>query len=208
MATTKPISRAKPKPAPKPQLPAPPRTPAEQALVAGSRAARQSGVMFKEREDGGIEMEGDALVALAKIGNILHTHSPPNVALLLQCSRTLGMSSKASDADAATAMVQGIGPLDHLESILASQMVAVHGAAVTMLNRALLPDQTGDTIDACINRANRLLRTFTEQVRTLKEYRTKGTQKVIVQHVHVAEGGQAVVGGQVGVARGTGEGGT
>jgi hypothetical protein len=47
-------------------------------------------------------------------------------------------------------------------------------------------------------------------VRTLKEYRTKGVQKVIVQHVHITEGGQAIVGGQVDLTRrgGLGEGGT
>ena len=28
----------------------------------------------------------------------------------------------------------------------------------------------------------------------LKEYRSKGEQKMTVQHVHVAEGGQAIVG--------------
>src|SRR5580704_10753592 len=41
---------------------------------------------------------------------------------------------------------------------------------------------------------NKLARTFAAQVSALKEYRSKGEQKMIVQHVHVAEGAQAIVG--------------
>jgi hypothetical protein len=41
---------------------------------------------------------------------------------------------------------------------------------------------------------NKLTRTFTAQVSALKEYRSKGEQKMTVQHNHVAEGGQAIVG--------------
>jgi hypothetical protein len=36
--------------------------------------------------------------------------------------------------------------------------------------------------------------TFAAQVSTLKEYRWNGEQKLTVQHVHVGDGGQAVVG--------------
>jgi hypothetical protein len=41
---------------------------------------------------------------------------------------------------------------------------------------------------------NKLARTFAAQVSALKDYRSKGEQKMTVQHVHVAEGGQAIVG--------------
>jgi hypothetical protein len=44
------------------------------------------------------------------------------------------------------------------------------------------------------NSANKLTRTFAAQVSALKEYRSKGEQKMTVQHVHVAEGAQAIVG--------------
>jgi len=51
------------------------------------------------------------------------------------------------------------------------------------------------------NIANKLLRTFNTQVETLKRYRSKGEQKVMVEHVHVHQGGQAIVGN---VTRGRG----
>ena len=41
---------------------------------------------------------------------------------------------------------------------------------------------------------NKLARTFTTQVEALKRHRTGGQQKVTVEHVHVHEGGQAIVG--------------
>src|SRR5437667_3012401 len=41
---------------------------------------------------------------------------------------------------------------------------------------------------------NKLARTFASQVEALKRYRTKGEQKVTVEHVHLHAGGQAVVG--------------
>jgi hypothetical protein len=41
---------------------------------------------------------------------------------------------------------------------------------------------------------NKLARTFAAQVEALKRYRTGGEQRVIVQHVNVNEGGQAIVG--------------
>ncbi len=41
---------------------------------------------------------------------------------------------------------------------------------------------------------NKLARTFTAQVEALKRYRTGGEQKVTVEHVHVHQGGQAIVG--------------
>ncbi|QYO75075.1 hypothetical protein [Devosia salina] len=43
---------------------------------------------------------------------------------------------------------------------------------------------------------NKLARTFTTQMETLKKFRSKNEQRVVVehQHVHVYPGGQAVVG--------------
>ena len=41
---------------------------------------------------------------------------------------------------------------------------------------------------------NKLTRTFATQMEALKRYRTRGEQKVTLQHVSVAEGGQAIVG--------------
>ena len=44
---------------------------------------------------------------------------------------------------------------------------------------------------------NKLARTFAMQMEALKRYRTGGQQTVVVQHVTVSDGGQAIVGGTV-----------
>jgi hypothetical protein len=45
-----------------------------------------------------------------------------------------------------------------------------------------------------LNYANRLSRTYALHMETLDKHRGKGQQKVTVKHVHVHEGGQAIVG--------------
>jgi hypothetical protein len=51
---------------------------------------------------------------------------------------------------------------------------------------------------------NKLTRTFAAQMSALKDYRSRGEQKMTVQHVHVAEGGQAIVGNVNAPAEGVG----
>ena len=50
------------------------------------------------------------------------------------------------------------------------------------------------TIAAKASAAARLLRTYSTQVEALRRLRNGGSQFVRVEHVHVNEGGQAIVG--------------
>jgi hypothetical protein len=72
-------------------------------------------------------------------------------------------------------------------------MAAVHMASMTFARRLAhvenIPQQ-----DSAQTAFNKLARTFAAQVEALKRYRSGGEQKMTVQHVHVAEGGQAIVG--------------
>ncbi len=97
-------------------------------------------------------------------------------------------------ANRAMALLNGIQPGDEIEAMLGVQMIGVHNAAMDCLRRAQIVGQTFEGEEAYINRANKLLRTFTVQMEALKRYRTGGQQKVVVEHVHVNEGGQAIVG--------------
>jgi hypothetical protein len=45
-----------------------------------------------------------------------------------------------------------------------------------------------------VNRASKLIRTFASQMEALSRYRGKGEQKMVVEHIHVHKGGQAIVG--------------
>jgi hypothetical protein len=60
-------------------------------------------------------------------------------------------------------------------------------------------------IERLLGAFNKLTRTFASQVEALKRYRSGGEQKMTVQHVHVAEGGQAIVGNVNAPTQGVGE---
>ena len=94
----------------------------------------------------------------------------------------------------AMALLNGIQPQDEIEGILAVQMIAVHNMAMETIKRAMITGQTFEGEESYVNYATKMLRTFTTQMEALKKYRTGGYQKVTVEHVHVNEGGQAVVG--------------
>jgi hypothetical protein len=101
------------------------------------------------------------------------------------------------------AIVKGIEPRDQVEAMLAAQMAAVHNATMTFARRLArvenIPQQ-----DSASNAFNKLARTFAAQMEALKRYRSGGEQKMTVQHVHVAEGGQAIVGNVNAPAEGVG----
>jgi hypothetical protein len=98
-----------------------------------------------------------------------------------------------SGANFMLAVIKGIEPRDQIEAMLAAQMAAVHNATMTFARRLahveIVPQQ-----DSAQNAFNKLARTFSAQVEALKRYRSSGEQKMTIQHVHVADGGQAIVG--------------
>ena len=95
--------------------------------------------------------------------------------------------------NAALALVDGIQPENETEALLATQMAATHETAMRMLKRAA---EVSDPrlVQECGTLATKMLRTYAVQMETLSKVRRKGEQKVRVEHVHVHEGGQAIVG--------------
>jgi hypothetical protein len=92
------------------------------------------------------------------------------------------------------AALRGITPRDSLEGMLGVQMVAVHSLAMELIRRAAFSGQTDLGVEVNVNRATKLLRMFTNMTEVLSRYRGKVEQKMTVEHVHVYQGGQAIVG--------------
>jgi hypothetical protein len=92
-----------------------------------------------------------------------------------------------------TSIIAGIKPRDTIESMLAAQMAAVHNATMVFARRLNHVD-TVPQQDSASRAFNQLARTFAAQVEALKRHRNGGNQNVTVKHVHVHEGGQAIVG--------------
>jgi hypothetical protein len=96
---------------------------------------------------------------------------------------------------AAFEMLVELKPANVVEALLTVQMVGVHETALMFLKHATREEQTFAGRDANTFRATRLLRLFIEQLEAMARLKGKaGQQKVTVEHVHVYQGGQAIVG--------------
>jgi hypothetical protein len=93
----------------------------------------------------------------------------------------------------------GIAPRNTKEGMLAAQMLATHNVALEQLRNAQLPGQPLEMAQVRMNSALRLMRLFIDQMEMLA--RLQGNlvqQKVVVEHINVEAGGQAIVGAVAG----------
>lgn len=104
-----------------------------------------------------------------------------------------GKPLSQTTVNAALAIVAAAAPTDEMEALLAVQMFATHDLSMEMMRRA---KQSSDlrSLAEYGTLATKLSRTMTAQIEALGKLRRGGEQTVRVEHVHVYEGGQAVVG--------------
>jgi hypothetical protein len=127
-----------------------------------------------------------------------------NDLLQIAMADSTGKKSPQGSVSAGTlnAMVQAVAafdPADELEGMIAIQAAAFH--RITMDSLARAQRQSNVQIRATnLGHANKCARTFAALVETLNRHRGKiTTQRVVVENVNVAAGGQAVVGAVAGV---------
>jgi hypothetical protein len=127
-------------------------------------------------------------------------HDEWNQALCNQVLNAAKYANNATPEDKAKqyfshlAFLTGVNPQDVIEGMMAAQLFASHAASMECYRRAMLPDQTLEGRTANLVQAAKLTRANASVVEALAKHRNKGTQKVIVEHVHVYAGGQAIVG--------------
>ncbi|HEY4901520.1 MAG TPA: hypothetical protein VIH91_11960 [Terriglobales bacterium] len=131
--------------------------------------------------------------------------------ILIQVADTLSRpkSREAEDdlIEAVSTMAE-MEPQNLTEAMLATQMIAANEAALMFLGRATNENQYPEAIDTNVLRATRLMRLFGEQLEAMQKLKGKsGRQSVRVEHVHVHDGGQAIVGTVTssGTGRGVGD---
>ena len=96
--------------------------------------------------------------------------------------------------NASLAFIEAAKPRDEIECALVIQMACTHSAAMAVLSR-LGGAAGGDrSVVAMASAAARLLRAYATQVEALRRLRNGGSQTLRVEHVHVNEGGQALIG--------------
>ncbi len=113
---------------------------------------------------------------------------------LVRAARLPGSGTSEVGVNAALAFIEGVRPRDEVEAALAVQAACTHAATMSVLSR-FGGDYGGQrTMTAGANAIARLAKAFATQVETLRRLRNGGSQVVRVEHVHVHEGGQAIVG--------------
>jgi hypothetical protein len=187
-------------------------TPLERKAVASYKSREKAlaplPAFVAKTTDGSVRLDldhPDLMTGYAVVAEAIKSNS---LDYFTGCTSALAsLSQKGSEVDARTlnyavAMVAGIEPRDQLESMLATQMAAVHLATMDTARRMAT---TVDLVryEAFDRSFNKLARTFAAQIEALKRYRSKGEQRVIVERVTVEKGGQAIVGN---VEHGNGEG--
>ena len=100
-------------------------------------------------------------------------------------------------------------PENPVEAMIGAQMIAAQAASLDLLRRAWIDEQPFEVRTRYLALADKSARTVAMLAESLAKLRSGGKQTVVVkhQHVHVADGGQAVVAGEISADRGQGGGG-
>ena len=109
--------------------------------------------------------------------------------------RTRFLTEHGADVAAmALDAVNTIQAENSLEKMLAHQLAAAHKATMEMIGSVVAHSRDAATQNRRLNAAARCMSVYQQGLLTLKKLRLGGHQRISVQHVHVSEGGQAIVG--------------
>lgn len=115
--------------------------------------------------------------------------------ILNQVGATLPCKDTEKAFNFIASFMHGVKPGDETEGILVAQMAGTHNLIMKCLKEAVNPGQFPAITNDYTLRACKLMHVFLKQLEVLEKYRGKTShQKVIVEHVHIHQGGQAVVG--------------
>lgn len=127
---------------------------------------------------------------IARVGNVLGAKSAS--AQMTQAEANQHNQERFNDAGV---KMHGLEPEDSMEGMTAAMLVAVQDAVVHLLADATTGAKEYDNRARCAGSADRLISAFVRLADLRTRLRGGGTtQRVTVEHVTVAAGGQAVIG--------------
>jgi hypothetical protein len=109
-------------------------------------------------------------------------------------SRLPGGGISEASVNAVLAFIEGAKPKDEVEAALAIQLACLHAVTMSVLSNLGGAFGSSRNTAATASAVARLQRAFAAQVEVLRRLRQAGSQFVRVEHVHINEGGQAVIG--------------
>lgn len=113
---------------------------------------------------------------------------------LERAARMPGDGGSEMAVNGAIAIIAGFAPKTEVEAALALQAACTHMAAMAVMSRIGGAGGGPQRLPGLASATAKLLRAYCIQVETYRRLRGGGEQNIRVEHVHVHEGGQAIVG--------------
>jgi len=132
----------------------------------------------------------------ARLKKTLGTTSPDFVAATLRqieiASRLPYQGTSEAAVNAALAIIEGAQPRNEIEAVAVIQLACAHAATMQVLSS--LRNTSGRQQAAMASAAAQLIKASAVQMEQLRKLKGGQSQYVRVEHVHVNDGGQAVIG--------------
>lgn len=142
--------------------------------------------------------DGSEKIWWARLKQALGTNSSDfvnaSLAQLTAAARLPGAGICPVAMNAALALIEGQKPKDEVETALAMQMACAHGATMMLLARFAGGGGGDRRVQSLAHATARLMNAFSSAAETLRKLKNGSSQYMRIEHVHVGEGGQAVIG--------------
>jgi hypothetical protein len=134
---------------------------------------------------------------------LVDTLETPNSISVDASEQRMYLASEAGVLQSAVDASETAQAGNSLEKMLTHQLAAGHRAAMRLVARVGSEQLPIIEMARLSNAAARMMQVFQEGLLALQKLRTGGKQTVVVQHVQISEGGQAVIAGSVASGDGT-----
>jgi hypothetical protein len=167
--------------------------------------ARLDAETLVKRPENLVRACGEAIRPEFRLSHIVDTLQEPNMIGVVASEHRLDLAACVGSrvAELAVDAAQSAQAGNSLEKMLCHQMAAIHRAAMKLVARSLDMHEQPVEMARLSNAAARAMQVYQEALLTLQKLRTGGKQTVVVQHVQVSDGGQAVIAGSVAPGGGT-----
>jgi hypothetical protein len=139
------------------------------------------------------DLEGWRTQLLAAFGTSSTTVAGVEMERIARALRQRDGTINPAELDTVIAIVSGQQPKNELEAMVVCQMAVTHALTMRSLGNLNRSNEIQQQDSNALTIA-RLTKAFASQVDALAKLRRGGEQRVVVEHVHVYPGGQAIVG--------------
>jgi len=161
--------------------------------------ARKDAETLVKPPDDLVQACGEAIRPNFRLPHMVDTLQEPNMIGVVASEHRLDLAACVGSrvAESALDAAQSAQAGNSLEKMLCHQLAAAHRAAMKLLDDSLNSSLPPVEMARLSNGSARMMQIYQEGLLTLLKLRTGGKQTVVVQHVQVTEGGQAVITGSV-----------